>query len=155
MRVVLDTGVLVRAAKKTEKGKRGSPAREVLRLIRSGSHVLVLSDFLLTELNRVLYYPRVRRLHCLTEEEMRTYVAELDKIGQVEKVPAVVREDISTDPDDNPIIQTAIQGKADILCAVDRHIRHKRVQTYCAAHGVRVLTDLELLRLLRETEGRA
>jgi predicted nucleic acid-binding protein len=60
MRVVLDTNILVRAAKNAT-----GPARELLRSFESEDHVLVLSSFILIELLRVLDYPRVRALHRL------------------------------------------------------------------------------------------
>lgn len=54
MRVLLDTNVLVSAIT-----RRDGPARELTRLM-TGPHVLVTSAFLLSELQRVLAYPRVR-----------------------------------------------------------------------------------------------
>jgi predicted nucleic acid-binding protein len=63
MRIVLDTNILVRASAKA----RG-PARELLQLIvASPRHVLLLSPFLLQELERVLSYERIRTLSKLTE----------------------------------------------------------------------------------------
>lgn len=155
MRIVLDSNVLVRAAKKRAKDKRDSPACEVLSLVRSVPHVLVLSDFLLTELERVLHYPRVRQIHQLSEEEIQTFVRELDALAHVENVAKEGTEPaISTDPKDNPIIQTAIAGRADILCTLDWHIRNRKVRAYCRTHGVRIFTDVGLLRVLRREQRR-
>jgi len=56
----------------------------------------------------------------------------------------------STDPDDDPIIATAGVGKADVICTLDRHFRQQNVQSYCSQHAIRIVTDLELLKLLRE-----
>ena len=56
---------------------------------------------------------------------------------------------MSADPDDDPIIKTAINGMADVLCTLDRHLRNKGVRAYCAQHGIVVLTDVELLDQLQ------
>jgi predicted nucleic acid-binding protein len=56
MRIVLDTNILVRANAKAK-----GPARELLLLIvNSAEHTLLLSPFLLEELERVFSYERVR-----------------------------------------------------------------------------------------------
>jgi putative PIN family toxin of toxin-antitoxin system len=148
IRAVLDTNILARAARPGT-----GPAREVLTRVRSEPHCLLVSPFLLNELERVLNYPRVRALHGLSPEEIQTYLEELYRTAEV--VHPVVGDPaaaIAQDPDDNPILQTAVLGRANILCTLDRHFQHPEVQAYCAAHGIRILTDVELLRLLREAE---
>ena len=64
MRIVLDTNILVRANAKAK-----GPARELLQVIvDSPEHVLLLSPFLLMELERVLSYDRVRAVVKLNDE---------------------------------------------------------------------------------------
>ncbi len=62
---------------------------------------------------------------------------------------------ISTDPDDDAVIQTARVGHADVLCTLDRHLRNPRTKArrYCQDSDIQVLTDVELLRELRRVEG--
>ena len=60
--------------------------------------------------------------------------------------PAVV-----SDPDDDPILQTAIVGRADILCTRDEAFRHEVVERVCAAHGIKILDDITLLQELRRS----
>lgn len=73
MRIVLDTKILVRANVKA----RG-PARELLQLlVASPHHALLLSPFLLQELERVLSYERVRVSSKLTDEEVAEYLGYL------------------------------------------------------------------------------
>ena len=63
MRVVPDTNILVRANPNT------SPqglARELLLAVLSGPHVLIVSSAILTEIARVLNYPRVQARWPLT-----------------------------------------------------------------------------------------
>jgi predicted nucleic acid-binding protein len=73
MRVVLDTNILVRANAKAK-----GPARELLlRIVHSPEHVLLLSPFLLSEVERVFGYSRVRAATKLTDEEVANYVTHL------------------------------------------------------------------------------
>ena len=148
MRVVLDTNVLVRATQSAS-----GPAREVLGLLFTGAHEVVISRHILTELVRVLQYPRVAALHRLTLDECRDFVAFVDQLAEHIEISAGLPTDrISSDPDDDPVIATELAGKADVLCTLDRHLNHKDVRSHCDAHGCRVLTDVVLLTLLREAE---
>ena len=64
-------------------------------------------------------------------------------------LPATLPQVVPHDPKDNPIVITAVAGRADILCTLGRHFFHPDVTSFCAMHGVRVLRDTELLRELR------
>ena len=81
---------------------------------------------------------------------------ELYRLAEVVQPPAgTPAEPISRDPDDNPILQTAVLGRANVLCTLDRHFRDPGVLQYCAEHGIQVKSDLELLQQLRDIEGKA
>ena|SRR5258708_5851122 len=56
---------------------------------------------------------------------------------------------IIADPKDQAVIEAAISGRADVLCTLDRHFYAPEVLEFCPAHGVQVMTDVDLLRLLR------
>ena len=44
---------------------------------------------------------------------------------------------------------TRVDGQAEILCTRDRHLHSPTVRTYCSNHGIQVLTDIEVLQILR------
>ncbi|MEX0717913.1 MAG: hypothetical protein WD066_15065 [Planctomycetaceae bacterium] len=67
-------------------------------------------------------------------------------------LPANSQAVVPDDPDDDPIIATAVVGKVDVLCTLDRHIRLPEVEAYCAARNTRVMTDVDFLELLRESD---
>ena len=70
MRIVLDTNILVRA-----NAKARGPARELLQtIVDSPNHTLILSPFLLQELERVFSYDRIRTLSTLTDGEITDYL---------------------------------------------------------------------------------
>ena len=53
---------------------------------------------------------------------------------------------MASDPADDPVLYTAADGKADILCT--RNIRHfdaPAARSFCAERGIRVMTDLAVL----------
>jgi predicted nucleic acid-binding protein len=56
---------------------------------------------------------------------------------------------VAADPDDDPIVATAINSGAGYLCTLDRHLRTTAVVNFCAGHGVEVISDIELLARLR------
>lgn len=148
MRIVLDTNVLVRATKSAT-----GPARELLNLLDSDKHFLILSPFILMELLRVLSYPRVLAMHRLSIEDCHEFVRSLDSAAEVVDVNMAPAQTIASDPDDDPVIQTAIQGRADVLCTRDRHLLHQDVQEFCKQHSVRVMTDVDLLQELRSSSN--
>lgn len=57
MRITADTAILVRT-----NVKASGPARELLDTIHHSTAVLVLSPFLLREVERVLRYPRIQAI---------------------------------------------------------------------------------------------
>ena len=148
MRVVLDTNVLVRATKSAS-----GPARELLAFLGSDPHVLLISRHILIELVRVLQYPRVLQMHRLSLADCREFVSSLEQMAEHVELPENLQADrISSDPDDDHVIATALAGRADVLCTLDRHLNRPTVRAHCAAHGLRVLADVDLLALFRELE---
>lgn len=142
MRVVLDTGVLVRANAKS----RG-PARELLMAILDGPHELITSAFLLDETARVLRYPRLLVRHGLNEQEIEEHLGFLRRISELVDV-VIGNPVVLSDPDDDPVVYTAADGRADVLCTLDRDFFQPGVITFCREHHIEVMTDVELLRLL-------
>src|SRR5687767_10462403 len=116
MRALLDTNILARAA-------RGgtSPAAELLRRLASSPHVLVISPFLLWELARVLRYERVRQMHGLDEQGINDYIRNIEAAALVLDIPITPVSVVPHDPNDDPVIATALAGRAEIICTRDRH----------------------------------
>jgi len=81
----------------------------------------------------------------LTQEAIEQYLAFLEAAGFLVAAPAYFPAVVS-DPDDDPILQTAIVGRADVLCTRDEAFRHKIVEDVCSAHGIRILDDITLMQ---------
>ena len=101
----------------------------------------------------MLHYPRLQAQYGLTLQEIRAFVENLQQLAEVVNDPPTDQEtSLGTDPDDNPILRAAALGRAEAICTRDRHFQHPAVKQYCDERGVRVLTDIELLQLLRPAE---
>jgi putative PIN family toxin of toxin-antitoxin system len=140
MRITPDTGILVRMNMKA-----AGSARRLLTKILDGPHELVLSDFILEETARVLLYPRLQNLFSLTPEDIAEHVEFLRARADL-VVPVVHAPIVSTDPDDDPVLYTAVSGRADVLCTLDRDFYTPAVIVFCHDRGIEVMNDVDLLR---------
>ena len=123
-------------------------ARELLLTILTGPHVLVLSSAILAELQRALSYPHLQAKWALPAREIIEYASLLQEVSVLadlpKSFPAVVR-----DTDDDLMLQTAIAGQADVLCSRDRAFQAENVKQICAAHKIRIVDDIALIRELQ------
>ena len=144
MRIVLDTNILARA-----NPRAGGAGRALLELIRdSRDHILILSPFLLTELERVLNYPRLQAIWPLTPVDIERYIQALQDFAE-SVFPGAVQAVVTADPADDPILATAVVGKADVLCTLDRHFTAPSVREFARLHDFELLNDVELFDRLR------
>lgn len=142
MRFTLDSNILVRAVT----SPRG-PALRLLDLIL-GSHSLVLSWFILDEVERVLLYPRIQARYRITALEAARFTGNLADAAHLVE-PIIVAPVTLSDPADDPVLYTAADGMADVLCTLNtRHFSTPDAQAFCKERGIRVMTDLEVLREL-------
>lgn len=56
---------------------------------------------------------------------------------------------VPNDPDDDPIVATAVAGNARYLCTLDKHLHQPTVKEYCRVRGIEIVTDVELLEILK------
>jgi len=70
--------------------------------------------------------------------------------------PGPAPQVVASDPDDDPVVHTAVVGRADALCTLNRDFYHPDVLEYCRARGVLITNDIEILSFLRlEAEPRS
>jgi putative PIN family toxin of toxin-antitoxin system len=146
MRITPDTGILVRM-----NAKATGPARRLLEAILAAPHDLVLSEFLLDETARVLRYPRLQKLYNLSAEDIDEHIQRLrDRADLV--TPVVYKPVVWADPNDDPVVYTAVAGGTDVLCTLDRDFYAAAVVAFCRDRGIEVMNDVELLRKLSATK---
>jgi len=113
---------------------------------------LILSPFLLDETERVLDYPRIQSLYRLSPAEVQEHIDCLQAAAEI--VEPVISRPMVKDPHDEPVLFTAVTGRADVLCTLDRDFYDPAVLDFCSALGIAVMNDVELLQLLRRSGSR-
>ena len=111
MRVVLDTGVLIAALI-----TKDTPPDRIYRAWRRRRFELVTSQWQLEEFRRVSRYPRLREF--LRPADAGRMVNGLRTRATI--VADSPRIDASPDPDDDPIVATAVIGNAHYLVSSDK-----------------------------------
>lgn len=111
MRIVLDTNILVSALISGER-----PPGQVLAAVKSPGVTLITSRFQIDELRDVLARDRLQPY--VRREEADDLVYHLEAVAAV--VADLPEVSLSADPDDNPILATAIAGDADLIVSGDR-----------------------------------
>ena len=112
-RLVVDTNVFVSGLISGS----GSPA-QILRAIRDKKIVHLVSDPIVEEYLRVLDYPRIRKFKQITDDFIAKIAAYL--VYQTERIELVSTIRLSSDPDDNVFLETAVDGNADFLVTNDK-----------------------------------
>lgn len=137
MRAALDSNVLVSSYLNVS-----GPSGLIRTALQSQQFEFVVSEELLAEYRRVLGYPRVARLHRMTEEEISEQIAGLREAAvlvPLAEVPNIIPED----PADNDVVATAISGGAAYIVSGDNDLH--RLGTY---KGIRVVAPALLVELL-------
>jgi putative PIN family toxin of toxin-antitoxin system len=139
MNVVLDTNVLVSALIKT-----GKP-RELFLNITEGRIQLILSRSILKEFSEVADDPRIRKY--VDQDDIIAFLRIVGSVAKIVKVKSrfkVVKED----PDDDAVLRTAFDGKADCIVSGNNHLL-----SLGAFRGIRILTVDELLTSLKKEKA--
>jgi putative PIN family toxin of toxin-antitoxin system len=140
--VVLDATVLVRAHPRSN-----STGRKLLNALLEGRHTLVLSNVIVAETIRVLRYPRLQKLHALTDDQLYDYAQFLKEASDIVTVGPPCHAPLR-DANDLDVLQTAERGDADVLCSNDGDFHEPGIVAWCAARGIHVCAENALFRLL-------
>ena len=143
MRIVLDTNILVSALISGE-----GPPGQVLAAVKSPGITLITSRFQIDELRDVLARDRLQPY--IRRDEAGDLVYHLEAVAVV--VGELPEVSLSADPDDNPILATAIDGDgdADLIVSGDRG----DMLAVGSAHGIPIVTAREAAGRLRACKRR-
>jgi len=137
LKVVLDTNVIVSGAI-TDHGA----AFQALRKWEENEFILVVSEPILEEIERVLHYPKIKKKRHLSEERIRNILALLKKYSM--STPAdIAIEAVPEDPTDNKFVIAAVEAEVDYIVSGDQHLRN--LGSYC---GIGIVSPDEFLRIL-------
>lgn len=138
IRIVLDANVFVSAVL----SPAGNPGR-ILDMAGQGRLKLLLSPAILSEINAVLFYPKLKRLHRKTPKWIDAFMREFTDMAEV--TPGDLPVDvIKTDPSDNIYLACALEGRADFIISGDSHLRD--LENF---HEIPIVSPAELLESCR------
>ena len=141
VRVVLDANQYVSSLLKPY----SNPAK-IVRLVCEGDLALLLSPAILDELQRVLVYPKIKKLHRRTREEIERFLRTLKKIAFMD--PRILRVSaIIDDPSGNIYLACAVEGSADFIVSGDHHLSD--LKTF---RGIPIVNPAVFLKLIAEQD---
>lgn len=135
-RIVLDTNVYVSALMKPA----STPGKVFKKIINSASYELVVSEAILDEILRVLFYPKVRKYIQGADEEIKHWVQTISMIAHIVFPEPHDEIIVQEDPDDDKFILAAQDGKAKVIISGDAHLlKLKKFQ------GITIITPQEFI----------
>ncbi len=137
IRVVLDANIFVSTVLKSH----SNPAR-VFQLAKEGKVILISSKDIFSEVEAVLLYPKLRKLHHRTPKEISEFVKRATRVSYIVPDRTKILE-IKDDPADNKYLTAAIEGRADFIVSGDRHL--KDIKTF---RGIRIIDPSTFLALM-------
>ena len=132
LRAVLDTNVLISAI--ISDGK----SRELLKKGITNQFSILISDFILKELVTVIRRPKFKT----SEDEAQRTLLALIRTADVVNVKSKIKA-VKEDPKDDMIIETAVDGGADVIVTGDSHLL--RLKTF---EGIKIISVDEMLACL-------
>jgi putative PIN family toxin of toxin-antitoxin system len=133
IKAVFDTNVLVSSLI-----REGKPRKLWERAI-GGDLQLVLSDSLLEEFLAVIARPHIANYADIqTRKRFTRLLIQISKFVEIQHLPQ-----ITEDPDDNIVIETALAGKAKYIVSGDRHLL-----VLNRFRGIRIVSIEEMLMLI-------
>ena len=138
-RVVLDTDIIVTAMRSVTGGSNA-----VLREVATGRLTPLVTPALFLEYEAVLKRPEQRLAHGLGLRDIDRFLAALASACEAVEVSFQWRPQL-TDPNDEMVMETAVNGRADAL--ITHNLRDFAKGT--ARFGLRVFRPGELLKELR------
>jgi putative PIN family toxin of toxin-antitoxin system len=114
MKVVLDTNVLVSALIKASK------PRDLFNKLAKDKQI-VLSRAILEEFLEVIEDPKIAKY--TSEKDVTVFLNTLKNTARIVQVKSKFKA-VKENPDDDTIIQTAYDNKADYIISGDRHLHY-------------------------------
>ena len=136
MRAVLDTNVIVSGIIKGH-----SPPGRILAALFKGRFTAVTSAALLTEVSRVLAYPKIRDKYHIAPQASEAILTSLALLSDIVPVPHVSR--VTRDPQDDLVLACAVHGEAGFVVTGDSDILVLK-----EFRGIRLVTPQDFLKLL-------
>lgn len=122
MRVVLDTNIWISGILKPQ----GNAGR-LLEAWRLQRFDIVLSPYILREIEQVLSYPKIQKRIQWNKEKIKTYVNFIAFFAEI-ITPKDIRIEVESDPNDTPILAVFLESGANYLITGDDDLLSMREQ---------------------------
>jgi putative PIN family toxin of toxin-antitoxin system len=143
MIIVLDPNVIISAIL----SPRGNPAA-IIRRWEADEFEVATSPELVKELRRALSYGRVMKHLKLSTKELSTFLGHFQSIVVNVSLQEIL-EVMKNDPDDNRILECALEASATIIVSGDRHLLN--LKEY---RGIEILPPAGFLAMLELEKGK-
>lgn len=138
LKVVIDTNILVSAIL----NPKGTPAKIVKAWFKN-RFIVVISQFSLQEIERVLHYEHIQKIKHISEDEIHKLVTEIIKTSELIQVSSTI-EIIKTDIADNQVLATAVDGQTTYIISGDHHLLDLG-----EFRGIKILKPADFLNVLQ------
>jgi len=138
MKITVDTNILVSSTFWSGDSDR------ILEKAETKEIELVLSEDILNEFSKVLDYEEIQNKIRDKNLGMRRTVEKITSISTIVK-PRQRLEVIKEDPDDNIILECAIEGNVDYIVSNDKHLL--KLEEF---EGIKIIKPEEFLKILNK-----
>ena len=141
LKIVLDANIFVSAVLKPH-----SDLAKIFDLLEEDRIRLILSEDILSEIKSVLLYPKIKKRHRRTQEEIEEFLEKTARAsiltqGRIDADP------MKEDPSDSKYLSAALEAKADFIVSGDHHLKDLKV-----FEGIRILDPSTFLALMTKTK---
>ena len=137
MKIVVDANIFASALLKPN-----SNPTKVIELVKQNRVELTISPAIIKEIKRILLYPKIKKYHCKTVQEIDEYFEKLLIFAWVVEGKEII-DIIKDDPTDNKYLACADEGEADYIVSGDHHLLD--LGTYKVTKIVKAKAFLEIL----------
>jgi putative PIN family toxin of toxin-antitoxin system len=142
IKAVIDTNIWVSALLNPS----GYPAK-LRKSFEEGVFKVVVSEAILEELADVLNRPRIREKYSVTAEDIEEILTLIEE--RSEHVLLSGNIEVCRDKDDNLVIETAIEGKAEYLVTRDDDVKFdKEVLDFLSEYDISATSVAKFLKLI-------
>jgi hypothetical protein len=138
VRIVCDTNVLISGI------LFGGHARQILLLASRGKITNFISDDILNEAKNVLLRPKFK----LSLQQVVAIIALFRDTFEI-VYPLQLHKVVKSDPDDDRILDAAVEAQTEIIVSGDQHLRSLELW-----RGIRILTPAEFVKEIEGEQSR-
>ncbi len=138
MKITVDTNILISAT-----FWLGNP-HKIIKKVEERALDLVLSTDILREFEEIMRQDKFQLKLKNADITINEVVGKYMEISELVDISGRVKA-VKSDPDDDKVLECAVNGKADFVVSGDRHLLE--LEAYC---GIRIITAKEMLKIIGE-----